>query len=69
MSHITHRSATPAIAVEELRKSFGKTQALAGVDLQVEKGSVLGVLGPNGAGKTTVEDRMIVSSQVSRHNL
>ena len=34
-------------------KSFGKTQALAGVDLTVKAGSVLGLLGPNGAGKTT----------------
>jgi ABC-2 type transport system ATP-binding protein len=36
-----------------LRKSFGSIQALAGVDLSAETGSVLAVLGPNGAGKTT----------------
>ncbi len=42
-----------AIEVEGLRKSFGKVHALAGVDLSVPRGSVLGVLGPNGAGKTT----------------
>ncbi|MEV5574166.1 ATP-binding cassette domain-containing protein [Spirillospora sp. NPDC052269] len=36
-----------------LRKRFGETQALDGVDLEVEQGTVLGVLGPNGAGKTT----------------
>jgi oleandomycin transport system ATP-binding protein len=36
-----------------LTKSFGKTKALAGVDLAARKGSVLAVLGPNGAGKTT----------------
>jgi oleandomycin transport system ATP-binding protein len=36
-----------------LTKRFGKTQALAGIDLTVPEGSVLGVLGPNGAGKTT----------------
>ncbi len=42
-----------AVRAEGLYKSFGKTQALAGVDLQVESGTVLGLLGPNGAGKTT----------------
>ncbi|HTW18722.1 MAG TPA: ATP-binding cassette domain-containing protein [Mycobacteriales bacterium] len=42
-----------AILVEDLHKSFGDVHALAGVDLQVPRGTVLGVLGPNGAGKTT----------------
>src|SRR5436305_493061 len=42
-----------AIEAEGLRKRFGATQALAGVDLAARRGSVLGVLGPNGAGKTT----------------
>ncbi|BAK34666.1 multidrug ABC transporter ATP-binding protein [Microlunatus phosphovorus NM-1] len=36
-----------------LRKRFGTTQALDGVDLAAREGTVLGVLGPNGAGKTT----------------
>jgi ABC-2 type transport system ATP-binding protein len=36
-----------------LHKRFGETVALAGVDLDVPTGSILGVLGPNGAGKTT----------------
>ncbi|SMO60397.1 ABC-2 type transport system ATP-binding protein [Geodermatophilus aquaeductus] len=43
-----------AILVEELQKRFGSNTALAGVDLAVPEGSVLGLLGPNGAGKTTV---------------
>ena len=43
----------PAIWAEGLQKSYGKTRALAGIDLAVEKGTVLGMLGPNGAGKTT----------------
>ncbi|HKV84358.1 MAG TPA: ATP-binding cassette domain-containing protein [Ktedonobacterales bacterium] len=43
----------PAILAEGLQKRFGQTQALAGLDLRAEEGSVLGVLGPNGAGKTT----------------
>ncbi|HEX2073914.1 MAG TPA: ATP-binding cassette domain-containing protein [Geodermatophilus sp.] len=45
---------THAIVVEGLVKRFGATTALAGVDLTVPEGSVLGLLGPNGAGKTTV---------------
>ena len=43
----------PAILAEGLRKSYGKTRALEGLDLRVEGGTVLGLLGPNGAGKTT----------------
>jgi ABC-2 type transport system ATP-binding protein len=42
-----------AILVEGVHKSFGDVHALAGIDLAVPRGSVLGVLGPNGAGKTT----------------
>ena len=41
------------IEAEGLRKRFGSTQALDGVDLAARRGTVLGVLGPNGAGKTT----------------
>jgi len=42
------------ISVEGIAKDFGTVQALKGVDLQVEAGSVFGLLGPNGAGKTTL---------------
>jgi oleandomycin transport system ATP-binding protein len=41
------------IEAEGLAKRFGDTQALAGVDIAAERGSVLALLGPNGAGKTT----------------
>jgi oleandomycin transport system ATP-binding protein len=44
---------TNAIVAEGLVKRFGDTTALAGVDLAVRTGTVLGLLGPNGAGKTT----------------
>ena len=43
-----------AVRIESLGRSFGKTVALAGVDLEVPEGVVFGLLGPNGAGKTTV---------------
>ena len=43
-----------AISVRGLAKSYGKVQALAGVDLDLRRGTVLGLLGPNGAGKTTI---------------
>ena len=42
-----------AIEATGLVKKYGNTTALAGVDLSVPTGTVLGVLGPNGAGKTT----------------
>ncbi|APC35218.1 daunorubicin/doxorubicin resistance ABC transporter ATP-binding protein DrrA [Nocardiopsis dassonvillei] len=48
MSHTT-----PAISAEGLRKSYGATRTLDGLDLTVGAGSVFGLLGPNGAGKTT----------------
>src|ERR1700691_2408933 len=41
------------IEAENLTKHYGETVALAGIDLEVPAGTVLGVLGPNGAGKTT----------------
>ncbi|MEU4110372.1 ABC transporter ATP-binding protein [Streptomyces sp. NPDC027717] len=44
---------TKAITVSGLHKSFGRTHALAGLDLDVEAGEVHGFLGPNGAGKST----------------
>jgi ABC-2 type transport system ATP-binding protein len=42
-----------AIAVRGLRKSYGGTAAVDGVDLEVRRGEVFALLGPNGAGKTT----------------
>src|SRR5689334_7508727 len=41
------------IELEGLTKSFGPITAVAGIDLKVERGEVLGFLGPNGAGKST----------------
>ena len=42
-----------------LRKTFGATVALDGLDLQVEGGRILGLIGPNGAGKTTALNAMV----------
>jgi ABC-2 type transport system ATP-binding protein len=42
-----------AIEARGLRKTFGATVALNGIDLHVEEGRILGIIGPNGAGKTT----------------
>ncbi|WP_030174044.1 daunorubicin resistance protein DrrA family ABC transporter ATP-binding protein [Spirillospora albida] len=44
----------PAIAVTGLRKSYGDTLVLDGIDLAVAEGAIFSLLGPNGAGKTTV---------------
>ena len=44
---------TPILEARGLAKRFGRTQALAGLDLVAEPGRVVALLGPNGAGKTT----------------
>lgn len=41
------------LEARDLKKCFGKRQAVAGISLQVGKGEIVGLLGPNGAGKTT----------------
>jgi ABC-2 type transport system ATP-binding protein len=43
-----------ALAVRDLRKRYGATEALKGVDLSVSEGELVGLLGPNGAGKSTL---------------
>src|SRR6266567_9645230 len=46
-------NAMATIEARGLRKTFGTTVALDGIDLHVEEGRILGMIGPNGAGKTT----------------
>jgi ABC-2 type transport system ATP-binding protein len=45
--------AEPVISVSGLRKSYGKLEAVRGIDLEVAGGEIFAFLGPNGAGKTT----------------
>ena len=44
----------PALEVRGLTKRYGRLEALAGVDLELEEGELVGLLGPNGAGKSTL---------------
>src|SRR3954468_1357022 len=55
----------PAIAVEELRKSFDALEAVRGVSFEVASGEVFGFLGPNGAGKTTTINMLCTLSKPS----
>ena len=51
------------IEARGLRKSYGSTVALDGVDLRVEEGRILGLIGPNGAGKTTALNAILGLTQ------
>jgi ABC-2 type transport system ATP-binding protein len=42
------------LSLENIRKDYGRVQALKGVSFNVPKGTVFGILGPNGSGKTTM---------------
>jgi ABC-2 type transport system ATP-binding protein len=47
-------AAPPALSVQGLEKRYGAVEALAGIDLDVAEGELVGLLGPNGAGKSTL---------------
>jgi len=47
-------SQSPLLAIRSLRAAYGKIEALKGVSLEVQQGSITCLLGPNGAGKTTL---------------
>src|ERR1700745_2348349 len=47
------------IEAHSLRKTFGTTVAVDGIDLRVQEGRILGLIGPNGAGKTTALNAIV----------
>jgi ABC-2 type transport system ATP-binding protein len=49
----TTKGSKPAVEIQGLKKTFGRTKALDGLNLRVDHGSIAGFLGPNGAGKST----------------
>jgi ABC-2 type transport system ATP-binding protein len=50
---LTPASDAPAVAVRDLRKSYGALEAVRGISFAIRRGECFGLLGPNGAGKTT----------------
>jgi ABC-type transport system involved in cytochrome bd biosynthesis fused ATPase/permease subunit len=60
------RSMTSAITATRLRKSFGGTAVLDGIDLEVGAGTTFSLLGPNGAGKTTTVQIMSTGARRRR---
>lgn len=65
-STMPHQNGDYAVKVSGLTKSYGKVQALRGVDLMIEQGEIFGFLGPNGAGKTTTIRCMLDSIRPDR---
>lgn len=53
LSNPPSASAQPVLNVRQLRKNYGPTVAVDGLDFQVKRNEIVGLLGPNGAGKTT----------------
>lgn len=54
MAQTTGRDITPALQIEDLRKSFGKAEIMRGVNLSISPGERHAIIGPNGAGKSTL---------------
>src|ERR1700712_1819877 len=63
---MTNDAPAPAIHLSGLRKSYGSTVAVDGVDLRIEPGEVVALLGPNGAGKSTTVDLLLGLSRPDR---
>lgn len=54
MSTKANQTASYALELKDLRKSFGKTEIIRGVNLAIPAGERVGIIGPNGAGKSTL---------------
>jgi branched-chain amino acid transport system ATP-binding protein len=54
MTHTMETTAAPALELKALRKNFGKTEIIRGIDLAVTAGERIAIIGPNGAGKSTL---------------
>lgn len=50
---------TPAVRLERVTRSFGRVEAVRGIDLTLQPGEIVAFLGPNGAGKTTTIDMIL----------
>jgi len=53
-SHSSSENPVSALELKDLRKSFGKTEIIRGINLAVPTGERVGIIGPNGAGKSTL---------------
>ena len=59
----------PAIKLEQVRKNFGATEIIRGVDLDIEPGRIHAIIGPNGAGKSTLFNLMTGLHPVTAGNI
>lgn len=63
---MTASVSTPAIELDGIVKTYGRTTALDGLSLRVDRGELVGLLGPNGAGKTTAIKLLLGLARPSR---
>ncbi|HLT60189.1 MAG TPA: ABC transporter ATP-binding protein [Microlunatus sp.] len=56
---VANGSATPAVSVSGVRKSYGPVTAVRDVDLRIRPGEIVALLGPNGAGKSTLNEMIL----------